>query len=341
MLVAKSIIGSGSVIFIVIAILLGTTAGLAQSSDSQSERSRYFEQTGHTVEGDFLSTYESATNPEQIYGYPITEEYQDQRSGRFIQYFERARFERYPENPPELRVYITPLGKLLYEHTSELASPRSIPGCRFFPEVKFYVCYDFLDFFNANGGVAQFGYPISNFEIRDGWIVQNFQRARFEWHPELPSGQKVQLTKLGRQYFDLMGENPTRLRPVHPSVGSPDHQPVVLDLKVRASFQHAITHPSGEQTLYITVQDQKLMPLANAIVTLVISLPSGETKRIVVPQPTDKYGITKFSFNFESLPPGLARVDVVATYDLDNQNNSEPGQDILSEKTSASFLVWW
>jgi hypothetical protein len=330
----------GSLFFILFAIILGTTEGLAQIGDSPPERVRYFEQTGHTVEGDFLATYESASNPELIYGYPISEAYQDQRSGRFIQYFERARFERFPEKPPELRVYITPLGKLLYEHTAELANPRSIPGCRYFPEAKFYVCYDFLDFFNANGGTAQFGYPISNFEIRDGWIVQNFQRARFEWHPELPSGQKVQLTKLGKQYFDLMGENPARLRPVHPPVGSDIVQPL-LDLNVRASFLQAITHTSGEQTIYISVQDQKLMPLANATVTLDISLPSGETNQIIVPQPTDKYGITKFTFDFENLPPGLVRVIVAATYNLDNQGNALPGQNLLSDKTIASFLVWW
>lgn len=337
---AKRIIGLGSLSFILFAILLGTTKGLAQVGDSSPERSRYFEQTGHTVEGDFLVAYESATNPELIYGYPITEAYQDQRTGRLIQYFEKARFELFPDKPAELRVYITPLGKLLYEHTAELASPRSIPGCRYFPEAKFYVCYAFLEFFNAHGGAAQFGYPISNFETQDGWIVQNFQRARFEWHPELPSGDKVQLTKLGEQYFDLMGENPARLPPVHPLVGSDIVQPV-LDLKVRASFQHAITHSTGEQTIYITVQDQKLMPLANATVALVLNLPSGETKRIAIPEPTDKYGITKFSFDFENLPTGWVRATVVATYDPDNLNNAEPGQVPLSDKTTASFLVWW
>lgn len=337
---AKRIIWLGSLSFILFAILLGTTAGLAQVGDSPPERSRYFEQTGHTVEGDFLVIYESSTNPELIYGYPITEAYQDQRTGRLIQYFEKARFELFPDKPAELRVYITPLGKLLYEQTAELASPRSIPGCRYLPETKFYVCYAFLEFFNANGGAAQFGYPISNFEIQDGWIVQNFQRARFEWHPELPSGEKVQLTKLGQQYFDLMGENPARLPAVHPAVGSDIVQPV-LDLKVRASFQHAITHSTGEQTIYITVQDQKLMPLANASVALILNLPSGETKRIAIPEPTDKYGITKFSFDFENLPTGWVRAIVVATYDPDNFDNVEPGQVPLTDKTTASFLVWW
>jgi len=338
--VAKRIIGLGSLSFILFAILLGTTSGLAQVGDSPPKRSVYFGETGHKVEGDFLVAYESATNPELIYGYPITEAYQDQRTGRFIQYFEKARFELFPDKPAEIRVYITPLGKLLYEQTAELASPRSIPGCRYFPETKYYVCYAFLEFFNAHGSAAQFGYPISNFEIQDGWIVQNFQRARFEWHPELPSGEKVQLTKLGEQYFDLMGENPARLPPVPPSVGGPLIN-LVLDLKVRASFQHAITHSTGEQTIYITVQDQKLMPLANATVALIFHLPSGETKRIAIPEPTDKYGITKYSFDFENLPTGWVRATVVATYDPDNLNNAEPGQVPLKEKTTASFLVWW
>ena len=65
----------------------------------------------------------------------------------------------------------------------------------------------FKQYWEANGGLAQFGYPISEeFEERnaeDGrtYIVQYFERARFEHHPEHPPDQRVLLGLLGKQVF--------------------------------------------------------------------------------------------------------------------------------------------
>lgn len=58
----------------------------------------------------------------------------------------------------------------------------------------------FLRFWRTNGGVMIFGYPISEEIVEDGQIVQYFERARFEYHPELLGlpGQ-VQLSLVGRQ----------------------------------------------------------------------------------------------------------------------------------------------
>ena len=42
----------------------------------------------------------------------------------------------------------------------------------------------FLRYWQADGGLAIFGYPISEELMEDGYLVQYFERNRFEYHPE-------------------------------------------------------------------------------------------------------------------------------------------------------------
>jgi hypothetical protein len=58
----------------------------------------------------------------------------------------------------------------------------------------------FLTFWRERGGVLIFGYPIGEETIEDGRIVQYFERARFEFHPEAPdAADQIQLSLLGRE----------------------------------------------------------------------------------------------------------------------------------------------
>jgi hypothetical protein len=307
-------------------MLIGSTLVLAQDGDSASQDLRYFSETGHSVSGEFLKTYISATNPELIYGYPITEAFE--RDFGFIQYFERARFELRPENPPELRVVITQLGLLLHETSYALPEPGSIPGCRYFPESHFRVCYDFLEFFEANGGAAQFGYPISNYEIRNGLMVQNFQRTRLEWHPELPSGEQILPADLGKEYFTLMNENPVRLLSVQPpGISGDTHGALVTELQLRGFFENSVTHSSGEQTAFIILQDQKVDGVPDAKITLEIQGSDGNTLE-TVDLTTNKYGFIEHTFSFNDQPPGRAKVKITAEYEN------------LRETSNSSFWIW-
>ncbi len=308
---------------------LGWNHSLAQVSgvDTEPDSQRYFPETGHWVTGEFLETYQGVPNPIEIYGYPITEAYQEPTRSRIVQYFERTRFEMAPDNPPELRVQITPLGELLYEPGPLLPKPDNFPACRVFAETGFHVCYAFLDYFNTNRGAAQFGYPISNFEIQDGRIVQYFQRARFEWHPELPRGKRVTLTNLGRDYFKTIGEDPSRLEFV-PYSG--DNLPqLVLNLKVLAFSESAVLPRNGHQSIYIIVQDQNRQPVSNAELTLTLKLPSGQVDQLLIPGVTNENGVLKYEFEYSGQSPGVAEVYVKASYDT------------LSEQTVTSFRIWW
>ncbi len=58
----------------------------------------------------------------------------------------------------------------------------------------------FLSFWRKNGGVLIFGYPISGEMVEDGRIVQYFERARFEYHPEnIGTEDQVMLGLLGNE----------------------------------------------------------------------------------------------------------------------------------------------
>jgi hypothetical protein len=72
------------------------------------------------------------------------------------------------------------------------------PDCQFFEITQHNICAPFLFWWQAHGGVANFGYPLSEAVEMDGMTVQYFERARFEHHPEFAgSVWEVELTRYG------------------------------------------------------------------------------------------------------------------------------------------------
>jgi serine-type D-Ala-D-Ala carboxypeptidase (penicillin-binding protein 5/6) len=58
----------------------------------------------------------------------------------------------------------------------------------------------FLRFFEGLGGASVLGYPLSEELQEDGRVVQYFQRARLEWHPEMAgTSYEVQISLLGER----------------------------------------------------------------------------------------------------------------------------------------------
>ncbi len=311
--------------FILTTILLLVGVVGWKSTYAQTKQPQYFPETGHRLTGEFFNAYYGVRNPLLLFGYPITEAYTDATTKLFVQYFQRARFELHPELPAGQRVVLTNLGDYLYKPTSALPNPENGPACRYFSKTGHRVCYSFLDFFNANGGVAQFGYPISDFESQNDRIVQYFERARLEWHPEFPNGQRVTLTNLGRQYFDAKHED---IRLLAPFIDSNNLLPTILSLQVRAFIRNAVTSTSGTQNIFVVVQDQKLTPVPNAQVVIIATMPSGEQGRYILPL-TDTRGISEYTFNFKSDKLGVAKIWVIATY------------GDLQQQTVTSFRIWW
>jgi beta-lactamase class A len=166
----------------------------------------YFPQTGRTVSGAF-ARYWAANGGLALYGYPLSEEFTatlEDGQTYTVQYFERARFEWHPENPPPYDVLLGQFGRRLHPADPPAAAS---PGQVYFEETGHNLGGDFLAYWQANGGLAQFGYPISEEfteTLEDGqpYMVQYFERARFEHHPENDPPYDVLLGQFGRRILE-------------------------------------------------------------------------------------------------------------------------------------------
>ncbi|MFV9503101.1 MAG: VanW family protein [Oscillochloridaceae bacterium umkhey_bin13] len=71
-------------------------------------------------------------------------------------------------------------------------------GAVYFPETGHNVGLPLKQFFDAHGGVATFGPPLTELIVgADGLQVQYFERVRFEYRPAAPAGQRITVTRAG------------------------------------------------------------------------------------------------------------------------------------------------
>ncbi len=183
--------------------------------DCSGANTRFFDETGQCVCDAFLS-YWYANGGLAQFGYPISPQ-RDETSktdGKVyaVQWFERARFEWHPEYGNGGAVVQGFLG--VDEMQARGYKPDQPPFARtansgqgqYFDQTGHNLAHGFALYWQTHGGLALNGYPISE-EFRENiggkeYIVQYFQRARFELHPELPPAFIVSLGQLGR---DLVG----------------------------------------------------------------------------------------------------------------------------------------
>ncbi len=142
-----------------------------------------------------------------IFGLPLTDAIV-LPSGVVVQYFERARLEYHPELAGT--AYEILLGRLAVElgyATPPVAAPTTAVELRwFFPETGHLLARDFRTYWQAHSGLLLFGYPIGEAVTEDGRLVQYFERARLELHPELAgTPYAVQIGHLGVQVLQPEG----------------------------------------------------------------------------------------------------------------------------------------
>jgi hypothetical protein len=78
---------------------------------------------------------------------------------------------------------------------------RAQADSQLFPETGYTVGGRFLEYWRQNGGLAVFGFPLSNQFSENGLQVQYFERQRFELHPENARPYDVLLGRLGAQLW--------------------------------------------------------------------------------------------------------------------------------------------
>ena len=130
------------------------------------------------------------------------------RNWGLVRLRENGRGQYEPEAEPYPR-------KPAYAAFQRLANPGAVPtarrpepatteaGSRYFPETGQVVSGPFLRYWEARGGLARFGLPRTAAFFQGGYLVQYFERARFEYHEELKgTPHEVQLGLLGELVID-------------------------------------------------------------------------------------------------------------------------------------------
>jgi hypothetical protein len=204
-------------ILIAMLLLLTSASALAQPSrQASSATCRTFPETGKTVCGRFLEYWDNNGGLAQQ-GFPISGEFEERSdiNGKTytVQYFERAVFEHHPENQPPYDVLLSMLGRLEleanYPNGAPQIPPQMNPGPSItFPETGRTISGAFLQYWQEHGGLAQQGFPISSpmpevvTPNSEPLLVQYFERARFELHPETGDVPSVLLSRLGAERFE-------------------------------------------------------------------------------------------------------------------------------------------
>jgi hypothetical protein len=197
---------------VAVALLLATAIPPVFPFTSQAQAGcQLFPQTGKSACGKFLAYWQTHGGLAQQ-GYPISNELREtsDTDGRTytVQYFERAVFELHPENASPNDVLLSLLGSFLYKQKYPGGAPgqktNASPDTMIFKETGHSAGGKFLAYWQAHGDLAQQGYPISDefTEVSDldgkPYLVQYFERAVFELHPEYAgTASEVLLAQLG------------------------------------------------------------------------------------------------------------------------------------------------
>ena len=183
----------------------------------------YFDSTGHYLCDGFQMAWER-NGGLPVFGYPLTGELMERNAdlGQLLtaQYFERQRFEWHPENagtPYEVLLGRLGVQVLGMQGRDWMDFAQASPDAEhYFAETGHAIAPEFWAYWSSHGleygdpdvsfreSLLLFGYPISEPMMEtnpngDTVLTQWFERARFEYHPNNPEGQRVLLGHLGAE----------------------------------------------------------------------------------------------------------------------------------------------
>lgn len=172
-----------------------------------------FDETGFCISGAVRAYWED-NGGLAVFGYPIAAQRDEEIEDTMwpVQWFERDRLEDHGAEG----IMAGRLGAdvLMQRGTPWESYPRvdgAAAGCVFFAETGHSVCEPFLSVWQQQGGLARFGYPLTEVmeETIGDWTgpVQYFERRRMEHHTENEPPFHVLLGLLGREISEANRTN--------------------------------------------------------------------------------------------------------------------------------------
>lgn len=222
----------------ILAALLPLAPTAAQSDQ------RCFPETGQCIAGP-IRAYWERNGGLPVFGFPINAQAQEIVEGTplQVQWFERDRLEIQPGG-------MVTAGRLGVERLEQQGinwqalpgDEAAQPGCHFFTETQFNLCEPFLGYWQANGGLERFGFPVTRQrpEMLEGreYVVQYFERRRFELHPEV-GPNAVLLGLLGREVLSGRQGQPPAPQPT-PQPAAPSYNNCQADPNAGAAPNYPV-----------------------------------------------------------------------------------------------------
>jgi hypothetical protein len=187
---------------------------------AETAQCRFFVETHHSLCFGFFAYWQQHGGT-ALFGMPISEEFQERGADgtmRTVQYLERARFEYHPEfegTPYEVELGLLARDLAAVHSGDEPFAPinasNAPTGTRFSTETGHSLAAPFAAYWDANGGLPVFGFPISepfqerNADTGQTYLVQYFERYRLEYHPETNG---IELGRLSVQDAQMRGYLP-------------------------------------------------------------------------------------------------------------------------------------
>lgn len=192
-------------------VLVAALLALLPAGNTQAQSdARCFPETGFCISGP-IRQYWERNGGLMVFGFPITPvqtETVENWTGP-VQWFERDRLEDHSRERQGVLA-----GRLGVERLAQQGRPWQFrplgpppqPGCRGFVETGYYMCGGFLTYWQRNGGLERFGYPVTDLIVENlngrDYTVQYFERRRMEYHPDNRPPFDILLGLLGREVRD-------------------------------------------------------------------------------------------------------------------------------------------
>lgn len=286
-------------------------------------------ETGIEIKGPFLDLWKSVPDAERVFGQPLAPQTgHPLLPGVTIQHFQNVRMELTTSDGVE-HVSLADLGRFHVDENKNLPKAplfKFPSACQYYGAEAMPVCYAFLDFFLENGGEGLLGAPVTDVLLADGLLVQYFEKVRLEWHPELPAGERIQVSQLGVWDFAHTGNPDWSISPAGTAAIG------VTRLNLVAFPERQTTSRNAQNRIVVLALDQLQRPVEGASVTATILYPDGKAVEAKLPL-TDEKGKTALE--------GIATTGIHAGQMVHVEFRAVAPEGNQQAEAEAGFRIWW